>query len=378
MTSSSLYSCRSLVTALLICVLLSLNVRNVEAAKVGDICDLAGKEEINLVGLGLVIGLNGTGDGGDSATTMRSLATALNLMNNPIGVPDLRDADNVAVVMVTATIPKTGLNRGQHVDCYVNSILGAKSLRGGRLFAAPLENNLIADDQALAIASGGIVIEDEKNLVSGKISNGVRLLQDVYPPGGFKPGQKTVTLVIDKNKASWRTADAIARKIHAEFSFERTSGFGDTSEDGRSGVAYDEYEKWINITETTITVQIPEVYAESPKQFIAFLMKVDVDNPSPEAKVVINNATKTIVITGEVEISPVAITHENLININIGGDTSQGGFVKIDSTNPDEQSPQLTELKRALDLLQVPAEAKIDIIRTLNASGKLNAILLEY
>ncbi|MEZ6046897.1 MAG: flagellar basal body P-ring protein FlgI [Planctomycetaceae bacterium] len=108
-------------------------------------------------------------------------------------------------------------------------------------------------------------------------------------------------------------------------------------------------------------------------------MGVGIENPSPTAKVIINSATNTIVITGEVEISPVALTHENMINITVGGgDSSQGAFVKIDSSNPDEQSPQLNELKRALDLLQVPAEDKIDIFRNLAASGKLSAVVEEH
>ncbi|MCA9040691.1 MAG: flagellar basal body P-ring protein FlgI [Planctomycetaceae bacterium] len=348
-----------------------------QAAKVGDICDLAGKEEVELMGIGLVVGLMGTGDGGDSATTMRSLATALTLMNNPINVPDLKDADNVAVVMITAKVPATGLNRGQHIDCHVNSILGAKSLRGGRLFPAPLENTLISDDQALGLASGGIVIEDEKNLVSGKIPNGVRLLQDVRSAATYRPGQKTVTLIIDKNKADYRTADEIAKAIHDEFSFERATGFSEPSGDEDKAVSFGEYVDWIKITETTITVEIPELYIDSPEHFIALLQNVPIENPSPAAKVVVNHATKTIVITGEVDISPVAITHDNL-SITVTGENGSGGFIKIDSSNPDEQSPQLNELKRALDLLQVPAEAKIEIIRELNASGKLNAILVEH
>ncbi|QDU79137.1 Flagellar P-ring protein precursor [Polystyrenella longa] len=368
---------RRLGNSLLVCLLLLQFTGRSEAAKVGDICRLEGKEEVELMGLGLVIGLQGTGDGGDSATTMRSLATALTLMNNPIGVPDLKDADNVAVVMITATIPATGLRRGQHVDCHVSSILGAKSLRGGRLLAAPLENTLISDDQALAKASGGIVIEDEKNLVSGKIPNGVRLLQDVSSLGGFRLGQKTVTLIIDKNKADYRTADAIAKKIHDTFSYVRMSEFTDSAQGENQNANFGEYDKWIDITETTLTIEIPGAYQEAPKQFISELLNISVENPNSAARVIVNNSTKTIIITGEVEISPVAITHKNMININVGGDTSSGAFVKIDSSNPDEQSPQLNELKRALDLLQVPAEDKIDIIRALDASGKLNATLIE-
>ncbi|MEZ6046898.1 MAG: flagellar basal body P-ring protein FlgI [Planctomycetaceae bacterium] len=231
--------------SLLICGIFLIVSQQVEAAKVADVCRLAGQEEVELMGYGLVAGLSGTGDGGDSATTVRALATALTLMNSPIGVADLRDADNVAVVMITAKVPATGLSRGEHVDCHVISPLGAKSLRGGYLIAAPMENTFVPDDSALAIASGAVIIEDEKNMVHGKIPNGVRLLQDIFPTAGFHPGQESVTLIINKNMASYRTADAIAKKIHSDFNYE---------------VSYSEYEEWIKITDTTITLRIPEIY----------------------------------------------------------------------------------------------------------------------
>ncbi|MCH7989867.1 MAG: flagellar basal body P-ring protein FlgI [Planctomycetes bacterium] len=104
-----------------------------------NICSIYGQKEVKLTGLGLVVGLNGTGDGGKNKPAMDALAKVLMHMNLPTDSADLRDAKNVAVVLIEATIPKTGLRRGQKIDCYVSSIMGAKSLRSGRLLIAPLQ-----------------------------------------------------------------------------------------------------------------------------------------------------------------------------------------------------------------------------------------------
>ena len=89
-----------------------------------------------MIGLGLVVGLSHTGDGGKNAAAMRALASTLRYLNNPIeSGKELTDAANVAMVAISATIPKEGASNGQRVDCYVTSTFGAKSLKGGRLLS---------------------------------------------------------------------------------------------------------------------------------------------------------------------------------------------------------------------------------------------------
>src|SRR5581483_12239223 len=102
-----------------------------------DICRLKGQEANTIRGLGIVVGLAGTGDGGNFLPAIRSLATAMALMGNPnskIGPQELKDAKNVALVTVTATIPAGGARQGVEIDCTVSSVGSAKSLAGGELF----------------------------------------------------------------------------------------------------------------------------------------------------------------------------------------------------------------------------------------------------
>ncbi len=122
-----------------------------------SICRIKGQEENTLQGLGLVVGLNGTGDGGDFLPTIRSLATAMQLMGNPIGKGgplELKNAKNIALVMVTAKVPAAGARQGDRVDCTVSSIGAAKSLEGGQLFLTPLQGPQVDRPRVYAFAEG--------------------------------------------------------------------------------------------------------------------------------------------------------------------------------------------------------------------------------
>src|SRR6188768_561638 len=91
------------------------------AVRLKDVARVKGQETNSLQGLGLVVGLKGTGDGGRYLPTIRSLATVMQYMRNPAvgGAEELRDASNVALVMVTATVPAGGARQGDQLDCYV-------------------------------------------------------------------------------------------------------------------------------------------------------------------------------------------------------------------------------------------------------------------
>ncbi len=112
-----------------------------------NICRVKGQEENTLHGLGLVTGLKGTGDGSDFLPTIRSLATALQLMgtnsSSKADSIDIKDAKNVALVMVTATVPAAGARQGDVLDCMCSSIGTARSLAGGTLFMTPLQGPLV-------------------------------------------------------------------------------------------------------------------------------------------------------------------------------------------------------------------------------------------
>ncbi|HEX6987580.1 MAG TPA: flagellar basal body P-ring protein FlgI, partial [Planctomycetaceae bacterium] len=186
------------------------------------ICAVAGPKEVKLTGLGLVVGLKGTGDGGKNLPLARALATAMKLHNTPVLAADeLRDAKNVAIVLIEATVPATGLRRGQRLDCHVSSIMGAKSLRGGRLLVAPVETPDIGDDRAVGLASGAVSVENPDLPTTGKVTGGIVLEEDFYSYFvDRRDGTPKVTLLLDSSHASFHSAGEVARVVNAEFSFE--------------------------------------------------------------------------------------------------------------------------------------------------------------
>ncbi len=325
-----------------------------------NICSVYGQKEIKLTGIGLIVGLNGTGDGGDNRPAMRALASALQRMNSPIvELKELKDSKNVAMVLVEATIPRTGLRTGQRIDCFVSSIMGAKSLRGGRLLVTPLTTPDANSQTVLGLASGPIYVESAESLATGRLPGGVVLERDVVSLFVDKTRGHTVTLLLDSSHSSFHSAREVARVVNAEFSFE--AGSSQIAKATGPGV---------------VEIRVPPTYQDAPVDFVAQVLEVGIDNPHTEARVVVNARTGTVVVTGEVEISPVVIAHKSL-SVEVGGadggDVPTGRFVPL-SDQPARQSPQqLQQLVDALNQLKVPSSDIIEIIRELHHSGKLHA-----
>src|SRR5436190_3512912 len=118
-----------------------------------SICTVSGQQELRLIGMGLVTGLKGTGDGGKYMPMINALGMALRKLDNPAtGAPELKEVNNVALVLIEATVPMNGIRRGQRIDCFVQSIGSAKSLRGGRLMVSPLGIQVVSDERVLGLA----------------------------------------------------------------------------------------------------------------------------------------------------------------------------------------------------------------------------------
>lgn len=331
--------------------------------RLDDICTIYGQREIKLTGIGLVVGLNGTGDGGDNLPAMRALASAMKLMNSPVlDAKELRKANNVAIVWIEATIPQHGARRGQLIDCYVSSFMGAKSLRGGRLLAAPLETVQIGDSTVKGVASGAIEIEDAEVPTSGKITSGVQLRDDFVRDFIDVKRGHVLTLLLNGPHSSFRTASEVARVVNSEFSFEA----------GNRQLA-------TAVGPGVVEVRVPEQYHDSPVEFVAQVLEVGIDNPVAQAKVVVNNKTGVVIVTGEVEISPVVITHKNLVVEvgDAGAPPPPAPFVSVDQQER-QGSQQLKQLVDALNQLKVEPKDVISIIRELHRSGRLHAAYEEH
>ena len=354
-------------TLMLLCGLANLFLGSEPAwarTRLENICTVAGQNEQRLIGLGLVVGLKGTGDS-KNLPTVRAMAAALRLMFNPVeNATELKDLNNVALVLIEATVPAQGTRKGQKLDCHVSAIGGSKSLRGGRLMNSPLSSQLIDDERVMGLASGALTIEDAQTPTSATITGGVIVMEDVI---NLFVENHEFKLLLDSSHSSFQAANEVARAVNTDVSFEALG-----QQLARA------------IGPGVVQVQIPLQYRENPVQFVAQVLDVGLDNPHTQARVVVNAKTGVVIVTGEVEISPVVISHKNL-SVSIGGPEDAAppaepaagvGFVPV-ADQSGRQSPQkLNQLVTALNQLKVPTSDVIDIIKELHRTGKLHAVLI--
>lgn len=326
--------------------------------KLKNICRVKGQEENTLQGIGIVVGLKGTGDGGKFLPTMRPLATAMELMRNPVGPGgpmELRDARNVALVMVTATIPATGARQGDKIDCTVSSIGAAKSLVGGQLFLTAMQGPNIESERVYAFSEGGIRISDPEVPTVGRIHGGCKLEEDFF--NVFVKNEK-VTLVLDQHHAGFELAAEVADVINRESTIRDSQG-----ELARA------------IDSVNIEVNIPQDYQTDPVLFVAQILRLELIDVVGESRVVINEATGSIVIDGNVKISPVVVSNANVV-VEAGGFPMGDRFFAI--SPGEEPTTKLQSLLEALNAVNVPNADIIDIIKRMERAGALHArVVLE-
>jgi flagellar P-ring protein precursor FlgI len=320
-----------------------------------NICRVKGQEENSLHGIGLVVGLKGTGDGGEFAPAIRSLAVALRLMAQPTGnssLAEFKNAKNVALVMVTATVPAAGARQGDKLDCAVSSIGSAKSLKGGRLFLTPMQGPVVKNARIYAFSKGPITVDDPTTPTSGKIHEGCSLEED-FQNAFAKDGK--ITLVLEKNHADFQVAQDTAELINSQLNFQTNEGY---------------LAKALN--PVNIEVRIPRQYREDPVLFVSQVLSLPTLEPHAEARVVINERTGSIVIGGDVEIGSVVVTHKNMVIET--GDTIANRFVPVDSEKGS--TAKLKSLVESLNAIKAPTADVIDIIKGLERNGKLHANLI--
>lgn len=321
-----------------------------------NICRVKGQQEMSLQGLGIVVGLKGSGDGGNFLPTIRSLARMMELMGRPLGrdaAKQLKDAKNVALVSVTATIPAAGARRGDKLDCVVSAI-AAKSLAGGRLFSTPLMPRPDAREPlVLAFAEGAIELDEPSLLTTGRIHGGCRLEEDFEHV--FWENDR-VTLVLDANHADFEVAQELADQINSQLGLQNSNA--------PLARACDQ---------VSIEVLIPPQYREDPVKFVYQVMALEILEPRVASRVVINPRSGSIVVSGDVEIGAVVVTHKNLV-VETAGTAAGAKFKPLDVG--EAPTPRLKSLLEALNALQVPADDVIDIIKGLDRNGKLYAQLI--
>jgi flagellar P-ring protein precursor FlgI len=343
-----------------ICLGIAISAPAFASTRLKNICRVKGQEENVLRGMGLVVGLDGTGEANDPMT-MRAIARAMEIMGNPLamngqpaGFEELRKMKNTALVMVTATVPATGARRGDRIDCYVSGLNG-KSLAGGRLAFAALQGPNTQDPRVYGLCQGQVTIDAADQPMVGVVHGGCQMEADIFTPF-VRDGM--ITLVLDKNHANFQTAAEIAQLI-----YERMANYEvtDTKNMGEMVRAIDA---------ANIVIRIPETWSPDPVGFASDILETRIAEPEPEARVVINPRAGTIVISGEVEIGDVVVSHKNVVVEAATAET----FAPIDVDK--SSAPKLEQLVTQLNSLKVPTTDVIEIIRGIERNGKLHGRLI--
>ena len=283
-------------TILLAMVVITANAASADRIK--DLASLAGVRSNQLLGYGLVVGLSGTGDG-DLGITLQSLQSMVSRFGM-VAEQDGLDGSNAAVVIVTSDLPAF-IKPGQTLDVTVSTLGAAESLRGGTLLMTPL---LGVDGETYALAQGNLVVgglgvsaEDGSSLTVnvptvGRVPQGATVEKMVDNP--FITGEY---LVLNLHRADFSTAANVAEAINVVFG-------GNTA---------------VPIDASSIRVRAPADPAQKVS-FTSLIEQVEVQPGEPPAQVIVNSRTGTIVIGGNVQVTPAVITHGSL-TVRIREDT---------------------------------------------------------
>ena len=333
----------------------------VNAERIKDIASVAGVRSNQLVGYGIVVGLDGSGDQtSQTPFTVQSLKNML--AQNGIALPPGSNPQmkNIAAVSIHAELPAFA-KVGQTIDVTVSSIGNAKSLRGGSLLMSPLKG---ADGQVYAVAQGNLVVSgfgaaaDGSSVTvnvpsAGRIPNGASVERVVGNPFGNGDG-----IVLNLHTADFTTANHTAHAIN------QTMGLGTAQAlDG-----------------TSIRVNAPRTRAQRVA-FVSVLENLEVTTGDAAARVIVNSRTGTVVIGQNVRVKPAAVSHGSLV-VTISANPIVSQPAPFAETGQTVVVPQadiaITEADNKMFLFD-PGVSLDEIVRAVNqvgaAPGDLVAIL---
>ena len=350
------------------------------ADRIKDLTSLAGIRSNQLVGYGVVVGLAGTGDGNTGITlqSVQSLVSRFGVTSDIDGF----NGDNVAAVMLTADLPPF-TKPGQAIDVTVSTVGGAASLKGGTLLMSPL---LGADGETYAIAQGNIVVGglgveggDNSSLTVniptvGRIPRGASVERLV--PTEFL---STDFVILNLHRGDFSTANNIANAVN------------DTLGPGTA----------IPLDTNSIRVRAPADPTQKVS-FVSILENIDVERGTPPAKIIVNSRTGTLVISGNVKVTPAAVSHGTLsvkvsedVNIEGGDATAIGDGAQANAAAaaavPDteivveedlakaflfDSGVSLSDLVDAINAVGATPSDLVAILEALREAGALNAELI--
>ena len=321
------------------------------AARLKEVASVQGVRNNQLVGYGIVVGLDGTGDQTTSTPfTTQSINALLQQMGVTVPAGTSMQLKNVAAVMVTAQLPPFA-QPGQQIDVNVSSLGNAKSLRGGMLIATPLKG---ADGQIYALAQGSLIVGGAgasaagskvqiNHLSAGRVPEGATVERAVPTP--LAQGD---TLQLDLNSHDYNTAREVARTINARMGEGLAQAI-----DGR-----------------VVRVRMPPG-GDARVTFLADIENLQIELAAPAARIVINARTGSVVVNQTVTLNPCAVAHGNLsVTINSTPVVSQPNALSSGGTTVSRDKADITITQSPGSLIQLPASTKLaDVVKALNALG---------
>ena len=362
---------------------LSLGCTSAMADRIKDLTTVAAMRTNQLIGYGLVVGLQGTGDGSDVSFTAQSMKTLLNRLGVSLEGPlsDFEtatsagkiDIKNVAAVMVTAELPGFA-KPGQKIDITVSTIGKASNLRGGTLLLSSLRG---VDGEIYALAQGSLTATGiDASAAGSKVLIGVSTAARV-PSGATvermveNPFDKADRIVLNVRESDFTTTNAIVNAINGRF--------GNDVARALDGVS--------------ITLQAPADLTQRVA-FMSMIENMDVMPGEPNARVVVNAKTGTVVISRNVRVTAAAVTH-GTISVSIAatneisqpGAFSQGQTAAVQNAevNVSESNKPMFMFQPGVDLRQIvdavnqvgaSPSSLIAILEALKSSGSLRAELI--
>ncbi len=356
------------------------------ADRVKDLTSVASMRSNQLIGYGLVVGLQGTGDGADVSFTAQSLKTMLSRMGVSMEGPladfeaasqtktsSAMDIKNVAAVMITAELPGFA-KPGQKIDVNVSAIGKATNLRGGNLLLTSLRG---ADGEVYALAQGALTATGiDASAAGSKVNIGVPTSARV-PAGATveriveNPFATAEQLILNVREGDFTTTTAIINAINSRFGADVANAL-----DGVS-----------------ISVRAPQDLSQRVA-FMSMIENLDVMPGEPPARVVINSRTGTVVISRNVRVTAAAVSHGTIsVAIAATNEVSQpnalaaGATVAVQNADVRVTEPNkpmflfqpgidLRQIVDAVNQVGASPSALIAIIEALKSSGSLRAELV--
>ncbi|CAX28795.1 flagellar basal body P-ring protein FlgI [Helicobacter pylori] len=319
------------------------------AEKIGDIASVVGVRDNQLIGYGLVIGLNGTGDKSGSKFTMQSISNMLESVNVKISADDIK-SKNVAAVMITASLPPFA-RQGDKIDIHISSIGDAKSIQGGTLVMTPLN---AVDGNIYALAQGAIVSGNSNNLLSANIINGATIEREVSYDL-FHKNAMTLSL----KSPNFKNAIQVQNTLNKVFG-------------NKVAIALDPK-----------TIQITRPERLSMVEFLALVQEIPI-NYSAKNKIIVDEKSGTIVSGVDIIVHPIVVTSQDItlkitkeplndskntqdLDNNMSLDTAHN------TLSSNGKSITIAGVVKALQKIGVSAKGMVSILQALKKSGAISA-----